>query len=136
MMSTINSHELDRVHGGLFTSFFVIAVTTIFLSIALSVLDWIKRKCQMPRQSVIVTDADITFKNGISLDKVDINHDKDDFDPVAEAELWIEQENARPEENFSFDDSHSKEIEKRKWEKTQNGRIGTHAEDLEEDFHF
>ena len=42
---------------------------TLFLSIALSVLDWIKRKCQMPRQSVIVTDADITFKNGISLDK-------------------------------------------------------------------
>ena len=66
-MSAINSHELDRVHGGLFTSFFVIAVTTIFLSISLSVLEWIKKKLQMPRESVVVTDADITFKNGNSL---------------------------------------------------------------------
>ena len=87
---------------------------------------------------MVVSEDDIIRKDGSQSSHSDsyATDNTNSFDPIAEAQMWLEKQEVQDEEDFSFDDHHTKEIERRQWKKTQNTRLGTVAEDLENDFHF
>ena len=122
--------KLNKLHAALFSSYFVISMTTIVWFFFKTFYSWLKQLLHYPTKHILADREDIK--------STPIDSKLDTFDPIAEAEYLIEKMNQEPSksEDFAFDAHHSKTIIERKWEKKFLKRIGTKEENSNTDFHF